>query len=369
MSNQTICKSDEKEEASISMEIHPEYERIGKNVPLIDILVQLKGLKEKREPIDLIIALDVSRSMRKKKMSLCVETIEFLSKYLNEKDRLSVIAFGGVVYEILPWRVMNERGKNELSRKLRNIHHVDGTNLYKGLTSAIFRLSNLSNRRDVSSLWLLTDGKGNEGKTDSKTIARYVKTLMESVLDGTSLFAFGYGKSHDARVLSDLTNAVQDGSYRYLRKPNEIPLALCEAMGNVMSVSGRKIRMVASVPDSRLRIAAVYTKRRFEISASKRIATVQLGNLYSGEERDVLFRLESVHPPEVEEENEGPEVEEEGKEVHASQLRNLLNVSVVYVLCSVVCAIGDSPLKSSQHTHTHTHAHTQVRGDRSTSLH
>ena len=77
-----------------------------------------------------------------------------------------------------------------------------------------------------------------------------------------------------------------------------------------------------------------------------------------------MFRLESVHPPEVEEEKEGPEVEEEKEGVHASQQRNLLNVSVVYVLCSVVCAIDDSPLKaSSQHTHTHTHIGTRRQID------
>ena len=81
-----------------------------------------------------------------------------------------------------------------------------------------------------------------------------------------------------------------------------------------MYVSGRNIKMIASVPDFRIRIAAVYTKRQFEISASNRIATVGLGSMYSGEERDVLFRLEIVHDDDNDE----------------LSMINLLNVTVTY---------------------------------------
>jgi len=317
-------------EESVSMEIHPEYDSIGKTSSIerkIDVDVKLKGIKEGRDPIDLIIALDTSTSMRNS-MKLCVETIEFMAQHLSEKSRLCVIGFGGHVVELMPWRVMNQRGKAELSRRLKKIHHIDGTNLYKGLTSAIFRLSNLPKRNAVSSIFFLTDGKCNEGVNDSRTMARYVKKLMRSVLRDTSLYVFGYGKSHDARLLSELTNAVRGSSYRYLRYANEIPLALCEAMGNITSVSGRNIKIVASVPDHHVRIAAVFTKRKCEISASRRIVKIDMGNLHEGQERDVLIRLVIDHHSTTALSKE--EEEEEEEEDALCTRKKLLNVSVLY---------------------------------------
>lgn len=58
----------------------------------------------RRAPVDIIVALDTSGSMRGEKLMLCKETLKLLLRELGPNDRFGLITFGSTAIVQIPVR-------------------------------------------------------------------------------------------------------------------------------------------------------------------------------------------------------------------------------------------------------------------------
>jgi len=121
--------------------------------------VDLQPITEGR---DWVFVLDRSGSMSGKYQTLMDATAQALSK-LQTNDRFRVILFSNYVEEITKqWTNADQISVKEISDALSRSRTDGGTDLYKGIKTAI---STLDSDR-TSSIVLITDGVANVGKTE-----------------------------------------------------------------------------------------------------------------------------------------------------------------------------------------------------------
>jgi Mg-chelatase subunit ChlD len=66
---------------------------------------------DKRAPVDIVVALDVSTSMYGKKLELCKRTLEMLLRILSSKDQFALISYGSNATVEIPARNMTNENK------------------------------------------------------------------------------------------------------------------------------------------------------------------------------------------------------------------------------------------------------------------
>ena len=123
--------------------------------------IDLQPISEGR---DWVFVLDRSGSMRGKYSMLMDATAQALSK-LQSNDRFRIILFSNNIEELTnDWTNADQISINEISNALARSQPDGGTDLYRGIKTAIDKLD--SDR--TSSIVLITDGVANVGKTEKK---------------------------------------------------------------------------------------------------------------------------------------------------------------------------------------------------------
>lgn len=145
--------------------------------------------KEKRKGVDILITLDISRSMMsmdfkpKNRLEVAKEVVgDFIEK--RENDRLGLVIFAGesytrcpltIDYDILKY-VLAETASGELE---------DGTALGMALATSVNRIRFSKSKTKI--IILLTDGVNNRGEIDPKDAARIAKDF------GVKVYTIGVG--------------------------------------------------------------------------------------------------------------------------------------------------------------------------------
>ncbi|OQR80524.1 hypothetical protein ACHHYP_17492 [Achlya hypogyna] len=245
-----------------------------------------------RRPIDLVVVLDKSGSMAGQKLELCKQTMQFLSRELSSSDRVALVSYDSHVTLNLPLTKMDQGGKALLSQRVEAIHAGSCTNLSGGLIAGLDEVQEAT-RLDgeapnpVQSVLLLTDGLANEGIVNKTALIRYVEKMLSK---NVSLFTFGYGSDHDADILRQLSDLGQ-GAYYFVQNIDGVSIAFADCLGGLLSVVAQNIKVdIIAAPG--VSIAAVKTKRRVDTIVAGTHVSVDLGDLYSEEARDLVVQLE-----------------------------------------------------------------------------
>ena len=173
-----------------------------------------------RSPVDIVVALDVSGSMKGRKLEDCKKTLSLVARNLSSKDRLGLVTFGSSAKVVLPVSKMTQELKTKAIQLIESLQTDGMTNLSGGLALAAQELNEIAASHPVRSIFLLTDGHANMGVTGKENLAAMVKALNADMLNlhstermksPTSLFAFGYGQNHDSDILRAMAEASPGG--------------------------------------------------------------------------------------------------------------------------------------------------------------
>ena len=156
--------------------------------------VDLQPITEGR---DWIFVLDRSGSMSGKYQTLMDATGQALSKLSND-DRFRVLLFDDRVEELSSdWMSANNLSLEKINSALNNSSPRGGTDLYKGLSTAISKLD--ADR--TSSIVLITDGVANVGKTEKQD---FLKLMSQK---DVRLFTAIMGNGANQPMLESMTKA------------------------------------------------------------------------------------------------------------------------------------------------------------------
>lgn len=143
----------------------------------------------KKEGIDIVVALDVSGSMKSidfepNRLSVAKDTI---SRFIEGRkvDRISLVIFSGTAYTKIPLTLDHNILKETLASTSTEDVNRDGTAIGMGISVGINRLKKSKAKSKV--IILVTDGENNAGKINPKTASKLAKDM------GIKIYTVGVG--------------------------------------------------------------------------------------------------------------------------------------------------------------------------------
>ncbi|KAJ3206300.1 hypothetical protein HDU67_008279 [Dinochytrium kinnereticum] len=245
--------------------------------------------------LDLVAVVDVSHSMAGEKIDSVKQSLRFILGCLSMVDRLAIVKFNSRAQVLAPFlRCTSEiisgvggvRSKDRLLSAIDSLAECSGgTNIFKGLDAALKLIAGRRQKNNACAILFLSDGQDSAGfKSYSSIVSRATE------LD-TTIFTFGYGLDHDATMLLGL--AGKTGTFTFIRNVDMVQDAFSGCIGGVKSTMFQDVVVTLSALQvGRVEITKINCSYDSDIMASRRLSTIQFGNIFNGESRDAIVHLE-----------------------------------------------------------------------------
>lgn len=171
------------------------------------VMLELTALGDvsNRPGLDLVTVLDVSGSMKGRKIAEMKRAMEFMLKKLSPIDRLSVITFANYSNRLCPLLQMTEDSKEYVMELINDTVACGDTNIAEGLEMAI-KVLDERNFKDgrCEGIMLMSDGVENRGDA------------AEVDVSNVPVYTFGYGTGGKANnKMADVSTGSTFVSFNY----------------------------------------------------------------------------------------------------------------------------------------------------------
>lgn len=204
---------------------------IGLTAPAID-------WQKKRQPVCIILCVDISGSMSGNKLHYAKQASLKLVEQLAPGDYAGLVTFSNSGRVDYAPKLMSQSNKDELRAVIGKMHTEGGTNFSDGMITAIQAAARLDLPASVlTRVVMLTDGQPTHGiALDSKSL----NTLLEKQRGPVTLSAFGFGSDPDQDLLSSLSS-VGKGNYAFIKDPDNALAAFGKELGGLLSTYAQSI--------------------------------------------------------------------------------------------------------------------------------
>ena len=268
------------------------------------VLVHAKAPSDvSRAPLDLVTVLDVSDSMKGEKLALLKQAMCFVIDQLGPADRLSVVTFSNDASRLTRLARMSDAGKASAKIAVESLAVQGYTNIKQGIHVAAEVLAGRREKNVVAGMILLSDGHDNCGGTSVRPdgTKSYVNLVPPSltVAAGSSrpaapIHTFGFGTSHDAGAMHAVAEAT-GGTFSFVGDEAAIQDSFARCVGGLLSVAVQEARVAVTCLHRGVHVQEVKSGAYVShVGADGHAATIDVGELYDGEERRFLVL---VHVP------------------------------------------------------------------------
>eukprot|EP00931_Biecheleriopsis_adriatica_P018148 TRINITY_DN1278_c0_g1_i1.p1 TRINITY_DN1278_c0_g1~~TRINITY_DN1278_c0_g1_i1.p1 ORF type:complete len:574 (-),score=172.02 TRINITY_DN1278_c0_g1_i1:334-2055(-) len=279
-------------EGPLSLSTRVEYSALPKGASQAVfglITVQAKSLEAgvtsssdgERRPMDIVCVLDVSGSMgSNNKIGDLKEAVRFIISEARPQDRLSIVTFNSSADRKLKLRRMDRHGQDEATVETMRLTAGGGTCIAAGLDMGLAVLEKRRQRNSVSAILLLTDGQ------DHSTRPHLQKLMQRAANAGCGLYAFGFGKDHDADLLREISEQART-PYTFVENTSCIKEAFAGVVGGLSSIVAQRVELSLSCQAVLKEVSTPFEVQR---DGDKK-AKVTIPDVFAGERRDVLVEL------------------------------------------------------------------------------
>jgi Ca-activated chloride channel family protein len=250
------------------------------------------GGKADRPPLNLALVLDRSGSMSDAgKIDYLKRAAKLAVDQLGENDTLSIVEYDD---QITLMRAAARVGDTaEIKRKIDELEPRGSTNLTGGMMRGVEEVRHAMDgtaSRDgtITRVILMSDGLANTGITDPTEIGRLVRDAKH---DGVRISAIGLGRDYD----EDLMQAIAEnggGRYYYVESPTQIARMFQQELSTLFETcaSDVEIQFHGTAVIKKVDVVG------YEDATGSHDAKRALEDVYAGEKRSVLLRLEVATP-------------------------------------------------------------------------
>lgn len=212
-----------------------------------------------RAPVDLVIVVDIAGIANAAKLQMVKRAMRLVVSSLGSADRLSIVAT--TPKRLLPLKRMTKQGKRSAGVVVDGLLCGQACNTSDALKKAARVLEDRRERNPIASIVLLSDGQSHSSRIQRSIIIPHVEILVTE---------YGFGESH---------------------APPEESFTKC--IDGLLSVVVQDLRIQIRVGSGSgpCEISAVYLCNGRPTLVSSGSGSVRLGDLYAGEERDLLVEL------------------------------------------------------------------------------
>jgi Ca-activated chloride channel family protein len=236
-----------------------------------------------RAPVNVALVLDRSGSMGGQKIALARMAVEHALRLLRPSDRFSLVAFDDVVDVVVGSTLGSAEAKRHALRTLADIDARGSTNLAGGCEVGCEQVAAHLTGDAIGRCLLVTDGQANVGESDPEELARLAGAMRQR---GIATSTFGVGADFDERTLQRLAEGGQ-GHFYFVQTPRAIPDLLTSELGDSLEIVAREAALVVHVADG----VDAAPLGPFHVSSAGRVVRIELGDLASGQELQLVVKL------------------------------------------------------------------------------
>jgi ADP-ribosyl-[dinitrogen reductase] hydrolase len=240
-----------------------------------------------RLPLNLSLVLDRSGSMSGSKLENVKQAAAYVVEMLDERDRVSVVAFDDQVILALDSKQLSRAARDEVKRAIQSIRSGGSTNLSGGwLTGCQQVAQHQSPSLDqVDRALLLTDGLANAGISGVEELSVHARELSSR---GITTSTFGVGEGFNEHLLMAMASA-GGGSFTYISSPIDIPDIFAREFSEMMSIVAREVEVSITIP---CEVDATMLSSWQHQKTAEDTTRVQLGSLSSAQEQNIHLELD-----------------------------------------------------------------------------
>ena len=225
---------------SIDLESAPSLFNADPNVEMLRVTVRGRDVDAfDRQPLALTFVIDVSGSMNDGgRMGLVKESLGLLLTQLDPSDAIALIKFSTSASVVSPMVSAGNRGAVEDA--IDALATGGGTNIESGLLMGFELAANELTRNAVNRVILLSDGVGNMGDTQQKSLLASVASYRDQ---GIYLNTIGVGMgNHNDAFLEQLADR-GDGLCQYIDSKAEAEKALVHEFTKTLQPIARDVKI------------------------------------------------------------------------------------------------------------------------------
>ena len=285
-------------EKKLNISILQSQKLFNKNTAFV-ISLSSQDKFERESDVDLICVIDISGSMKGKKLTQLKYSLKAIISFMTPKDRLCIILFNDKADIYLDLAFMTDETKKLYLEKIEKIKVRGGTNILSGLTKALEIIKEEKKKENnnepmeqmrVKSVMLLSDGYDNDYDTDE--ITEEVKKITKGQHLSFTLHTFGYGDDYDSNLMSKLA-IIRDGSFFAIENIDKIQDYFVNALGGCMSIIYSEVKIKVKMLKNDIKIQKVFGQDKlYEFELKNDSFSFNNLQIIAGKEYTYTFELE-----------------------------------------------------------------------------
>jgi len=189
-------------------------------IPAAEVIAGVQNLwKEVKKPVDLVVVLDTSGSMRGEKITAARNSLMQFINLLDERDRLQVIVFNTDIITLTDLSLVGDKRQNVINR-VSGIVEGGGTRLYDAVLEAYQGLENTGDPNHIRSVVVLSDGEDTESFNYLSDVLSQIGATGEEAGSSIKLFTIAFGEDADKDILKQIAEST--GGKQYDSDPKTI---------------------------------------------------------------------------------------------------------------------------------------------------
>ncbi len=189
-------------------------------IPSAAVITGIEALwRENKKPVDLIVVMDISGSMRGDKITSARSSLmQFITK-LDSNDRLRIDLFNDLVTTLTPLTPIGEKRQQVLD-SVSGIFEQNSTSLYDATIKAYKDLQTEGDPNHIRAIVVLSDGADTASIATLDDVIQQIQLSENEGGNAIKVFTIAFGEDADADILKSI--AEPSGGKQYDSSPETI---------------------------------------------------------------------------------------------------------------------------------------------------
>lgn len=263
------------------------FEATDKITLMLDLTAEQNPKHTSRPGQAVQVVLDRSGSMDGQPLEAAKGSLLKLIDRLAPQDSFGLVAFDDSALVIAPMRTMADHHMPSLRKVIREMQTGGSTDISAGYLMGLRELTRV-NASGGSTLLLISDGHANAGEKDPKF---FQEVSTKSATNKVTTSTIGLGTGYDETILEALAQG-GGGAHRFAGTIDEAVGAIAAEVDDLLDKSIVNAVLRLSPTDAMTSAPAIELLQRLPYWMDGSTYVVQLGDLYSGENRRFIIDIE-----------------------------------------------------------------------------
>jgi Ca-activated chloride channel family protein len=189
-------------------------------IPSAAVIMGIETLwRENKKPVDLVVVMDISGSMRGDKITSARSSLmQFVGK-LDDSDRLQIDLFNDQISTLTPLTPIGEK-RQQVIDSVSGIFEQNNTSLYDAVLHAYDNLETEGDPKHIRAIVVLSDGEDTASVATLDEVIQRIQSSEEEGGNAIKVFTIAFGDDADADILKQI--AEPGGGKQYDSSPETI---------------------------------------------------------------------------------------------------------------------------------------------------